>query len=302
MVTFEEFSRANLARCESPQGFNFELESWSVSDWMLAVFGELGEASNVRKKLNRSRDGARGNRQSDDELRDKFRREIGDTLVYLDLLAQYQGFDLLGAALEVFDLKSEEIGYPVRLKDGRGPVEEAHERIPAHDDVIRLDERAAVIEEVEAAVRRCHSLDEDGRVVSLKKVIVAIRSLADPGATTGVGKTDDKRKLDRYGIALMMIREGCEDPRGLAKKILHEESGNRDAPTIGDVAGVLKNLRALVDAMRQTANNISPTHGNYPASEILRWAADIEATLAAFVQKKPPPSPRPAPSVPFSMG
>lgn len=115
-ITFSDFSKANLARCEAPNGFNHPLHSWSLSDWHLATAGELGEAANVMKKLNRYRDGIRGNKETEDELHTKLRRELGDTLVYLDLMAQRAGIDLFAAALEVFDLKSEEIGYPVQLR------------------------------------------------------------------------------------------------------------------------------------------------------------------------------------------
>jgi hypothetical protein len=55
-MTFGEFSEANRARCESPQGFNHPLAGWSTSDWMTAMVGEVGEAANVVKKLNRVRD------------------------------------------------------------------------------------------------------------------------------------------------------------------------------------------------------------------------------------------------------
>lgn len=33
---------------------------------------------------------------------------------------------------------------------------------------------------------------------------------------------DGQRKIDRYGLALMMIREGCADPRKYAAEILAE--------------------------------------------------------------------------------
>jgi NTP pyrophosphatase (non-canonical NTP hydrolase) len=115
-MTFEEFSKANRTRCESPDGFNHLLEEWSTSDWFLAALGELGEAANAAKKLNRSRDGIPGNKESDDALREKLRKEIGDTGVYLHLLAQSLGFKLGEAMVEVFDSKSAEIGYPERLK------------------------------------------------------------------------------------------------------------------------------------------------------------------------------------------
>lgn len=88
------FSERNRRRCESPNGFNHALSSWSLSDWTTAVTGELGEAANIVKKLNRVRDGIPGNRESEDELRANLADEIADTVIYLDLLAQAAGFDL----------------------------------------------------------------------------------------------------------------------------------------------------------------------------------------------------------------
>jgi len=114
-MTFGEFSQANRERCESPQGFNHPLAGWSLSDWMTATMGELGEAANVAKKLNRVRDGVPGNKQTEAELRDMLRKEIGDVFVYLDLMAQAAGFTVADAAAEVFDAKSKEIGYPKLL-------------------------------------------------------------------------------------------------------------------------------------------------------------------------------------------
>jgi NTP pyrophosphatase (non-canonical NTP hydrolase) len=116
-LTFSAFSKANRARCESPQGFNHTLASWSLSDWLTAAVGEFGEAANVAKKLNRVRDGINGNKETEANLRAAFRREIADAFVYLDLIAQSQGFALEDAVREVFDAKSVEIGYPTRLED-----------------------------------------------------------------------------------------------------------------------------------------------------------------------------------------
>jgi NTP pyrophosphatase (non-canonical NTP hydrolase) len=115
MTTFAAFAAANQKRCEAQDGFKHQLGSWSLSDWITATLGELGEAANIAKKLNRVRDGIPGNTLSPAELRARFREEIGDTVVYLDLLAASQGFTLEDAACEAFDRKSAEIGYPVRL-------------------------------------------------------------------------------------------------------------------------------------------------------------------------------------------
>lgn len=44
---------------------------------------------------------------------------------------------------------------------------------------------------------------------------------------------DQNHQIDRYGVALMMIREGCADPSGLARRIL-SEFDSRDNGTSGN--------------------------------------------------------------------
>jgi NTP pyrophosphatase (non-canonical NTP hydrolase) len=78
---------------------------------MTATLGELGEAANVAKKLNRVRDGIPGNKQSPEELQAMFADELADAYIYLDLMAQAAGIDLPAAIRSKFDRKSEEIGY-----------------------------------------------------------------------------------------------------------------------------------------------------------------------------------------------
>lgn len=115
-MSFADFSAENRRRCEHPKGFNHRLDSWSLSDWFTAVVGELGEAANVAKKLNRVRDGIPGNDETPDELRAKLSAELADAFIYLDLLAQSQGIDLSAAVRETFDRKSEKIGYAAALR------------------------------------------------------------------------------------------------------------------------------------------------------------------------------------------
>ena len=76
-----------------------------------ATMGELGEAANVAKKLNRVRDGIPGNSESPDELQAKLAEELADTFIYLDLIAQSQGINLEEAVIEKFNKTSEKIGY-----------------------------------------------------------------------------------------------------------------------------------------------------------------------------------------------
>lgn len=113
-MKFHDFSAVNRQRSESPQGFNHRLDSWSTSDWMTATLGELGEAANLVKKLNRVRDGIPGNWQTEEELREALRHEIADVFIYLDLMAQSLGFELEDAVREKFDRTSAKIGSEIR--------------------------------------------------------------------------------------------------------------------------------------------------------------------------------------------
>lgn len=110
-MDMDAFAVENRVRCTAPNGFHHPIESWSLSDWMTATFGELGEAANVAKKLNRVRDGVPGNTQSEEELRAALADEIADTFIYLDLLAQSQGIRLSQAVRSKFDRTSAKIGY-----------------------------------------------------------------------------------------------------------------------------------------------------------------------------------------------
>lgn len=116
-MDLRQFSGMNRFRCEAADGFNHPLNGWSLSDWMTATMGELGEAANIAKKLNRVRDGIPGNSETEDELRQKLRDEIADTLTYLDLMAQSEGIDLMDAALDKFARVSRKIGYCPATKE-----------------------------------------------------------------------------------------------------------------------------------------------------------------------------------------
>jgi NTP pyrophosphatase (non-canonical NTP hydrolase) len=109
-LTFEAFSKRNRKRCESENGFAHELSSWSLSDWFTALTGELGEAANIAKKLNRERDGIVGNDLPEEDLRGALADEIADTFIYLDLLAQSEGINLADAVCSKFSKTSKKIG------------------------------------------------------------------------------------------------------------------------------------------------------------------------------------------------
>ena len=107
------FSQRNRHRCESPKGFNHKLNSWSTSEWFTALVGEVGEAGNLIKKLNRIRDGIPGNKVSEtkEELEHALLHELADVFIYLDLLTQSLGADLMRIAEIKFQITSRKIDY-----------------------------------------------------------------------------------------------------------------------------------------------------------------------------------------------
>jgi len=119
---FAVFSEMNLKRCEHPNGFNHKLNSWSTSDWMTATLGELGEAANIVKKLNRVRDGIPGNKETESELKAALADEIADTYIYLDLLAQSLGLIMSDIVDHKFRKTSKKIGYETHLQSCLCPL------------------------------------------------------------------------------------------------------------------------------------------------------------------------------------
>lgn len=91
------------------------LDSWSLSDWYTALAGECGELGNVIKKLNRIRDGLPAKQRTKRELESDMRMEIGDTYIYLDLLAQRAGFSIADCVRDTFNRISEREDFPERL-------------------------------------------------------------------------------------------------------------------------------------------------------------------------------------------
>jgi len=108
-----QFSKLNRQRSDRwhPAGLN----SWSLSDWAVALAGETGELCNVIKKLNRSRDGLVGNNASDSELRAQLADEIADVFCYLDLIAQAAGVELDEAVRIKFNKVSDRNGFTERI-------------------------------------------------------------------------------------------------------------------------------------------------------------------------------------------
>lgn len=121
-LTFEQVSAINRKRCERWHP-GFPYDEWTGADWSNAMCGESGETANVVKKLRRQEVGveqAERLQSADDEahremLLDKLATEIGDTFLYLDLLAQYYGLDVATCITDTFNRVSKQEGFPEML-------------------------------------------------------------------------------------------------------------------------------------------------------------------------------------------
>ena len=114
MMDFKEFSRLNASRCERWHTDR----PWSLSDWATATAGELGEACNIIKKMNRNRDQIIGNDGPENDsafMSDCLAEELADTLIYVDLLANAAGIDLESAVIAKFNKVSEKYRFSERI-------------------------------------------------------------------------------------------------------------------------------------------------------------------------------------------
>lgn len=138
MSTYHTLRGANAARqAEWDAGGKISLTFRATE-----LAGEVGEACNVAKKLERERLGLAGSRASLQDLA----HELADVVICADLVAMGEGIDLQAAVAEKFNLTSEKVGLATRLAHhvvSRGALDVALERqrqvavegwSPDHDD------------------------------------------------------------------------------------------------------------------------------------------------------------------------
>lgn len=110
-LSFKAMREANVQRCNRwhPEGIN----SWSASDWITAITGELGELASLIKMRNRERDGLPGNKFS--PTKEQIAKEAADVFMYLDLFCAAHGIELDEAVRQKFNEVSERVGFPDRI-------------------------------------------------------------------------------------------------------------------------------------------------------------------------------------------
>ena len=110
-LTFRKFQAINFDRCIAIQ----DPSEWLSSDWAVAFAGECGEALNIIKKLNRKRDGIKGDKLTRDQLRRELGKELADTVTYAFLIASIEGIDLEDVTIDKFNEISDRLGLPNKI-------------------------------------------------------------------------------------------------------------------------------------------------------------------------------------------
>jgi len=92
-------------------------KEWDPTDVITLAYrgnelaGEIGEACNVIKKLERERLGIRGSRATIEQLAE----ELADAVICLDLIAMQAGIDLNAAVIQKFNATSEKYGLKTKF-------------------------------------------------------------------------------------------------------------------------------------------------------------------------------------------
>ncbi len=105
-LTFNTLRGANVQRQLEVQKFSGK--GWKLSAWSNACLGELGEAANIIKKIERGD-------LSLEEARLALGKELADVQAYLDILAQKAGIDLGQATMDKWNEVSERVGCNIRI-------------------------------------------------------------------------------------------------------------------------------------------------------------------------------------------
>lgn len=106
-ITFAELQTANLYRQQEWDPMSRTDMSYRGNE----LAGEVGEACNVIKKLERERLGLRGSRADANQLAD----ELADVIICCDLIASASGINLGEAVRQKFNATSDKVGLITHL-------------------------------------------------------------------------------------------------------------------------------------------------------------------------------------------
>jgi NTP pyrophosphatase (non-canonical NTP hydrolase) len=108
LVYYDTLEQANTARQREWDGG----DTLDLCYFGNALAGEVGEACNIIKKLERERLSLKGSRASKSDLA----AELADVVIYTSLIAIKSGIELELAIFEKFNATSEKLGFKTRLR------------------------------------------------------------------------------------------------------------------------------------------------------------------------------------------
>lgn len=118
MTDIADISKTNRARCAR---WHAGGEEWTAADWAVALAGETGELCNMVKKVRRHETGVvhdkTYNTPDMPTIMANIKDEIADVFLYLDLLADHFGLELMDCIAPKFNRVSAIQGFPERLPD-----------------------------------------------------------------------------------------------------------------------------------------------------------------------------------------
>lgn len=118
-LTFEALRAINIVRAMRwhPGG----IEEWNIAEWTNAMAGESGEACNAAKKMRRieckmqQAGGDKPAPKTIEEAKRAILKEVGDTVIYADLVCQRIGMRMEDAVVLAFNQVSVRESFPERL-------------------------------------------------------------------------------------------------------------------------------------------------------------------------------------------
>lgn len=118
-LTFDYVIKKSLSR--STRWHNGSIDKWSISDWAVALAGEVGELCNAVKKLNRIETGAANINSPGRQLETReaaiiaIAEELADVFLYMPMLAARIGVDLRAEIVKKFNATSAKYNFPEKL-------------------------------------------------------------------------------------------------------------------------------------------------------------------------------------------
>jgi NTP pyrophosphatase (non-canonical NTP hydrolase) len=242
MSSFNDLRSANVARQKEWDKDNKITLAYRGNE----LAGEVGEACNVIKKIDRERIGLPGSRASRQQLAE----ELADVVICADLIAMDEGIDLFGEAVPAkFNTTSEKVGLVTRLvtaaprsagaptlitrPDVSLPILSAHgktELAIRAGTVIRIDETehafpnpvTVPIADLAAGRDYAITLDAKGEPIAtpvganpLNASFFAGFHFAPGGHAQARSGGDSEPAINPFSLWDLDFRPSCPDPRGM---------------------------------------------------------------------------------------